>query len=555
MLSHLMIRNFTLVNELDLEFDNGMTVVTGETGAGKSIMLDALALTLGSRADNAMIAQDSDRAEIHATFDIRENTEAQSWLTARELASDDACILRRLISRDGRSRAFINGAPSTLSELSQLGELLADIHSQHEHQSLLKAETHRRLLDEFGNLGRQLAKVQDNYRLYRETELCLGKLRGDSGEGASRLQLLNYQATELEQLDVKPGETARLEAEQKRLANAENNMISCREVIQTCSEDSDSNVSSVLGRALDQLTAIDDPNLKPLIELLASSQIQVDEAMSDLRVISESYEADPSRLLDTETRLTSIYDMARKHRVDAEMLPSLLDDISAEISTLSGIDEQIESLEAELMQRQDACKAAADKLSQQRKKAATRLSTAVSAKLKDLGMPGTQFEIALKRKTDLHPNGAEDIEFLISTNPNQPPRALARIASGGELSRISLAIQVVTADTSRVPTLVFDEVDVGIGGAVAQVVGAQLRHLGGNAQIVCVTHLPQVAAQGHQHLLVAKSVAEEEVHTRVSLLNEPSRIEEVARMLGGIDMTEQTLAHAREMFTIGQSEG
>ena len=557
MLCHLTIQNYTLVNELDIEFANGMTVVTGETGTGKSIMLDALALTLGSRADNAMIAQGSSRAEIHATFDIANNQEALLWLEQRDLGNDHTCILRRVINRDGRSRAFINGVPGTLNDISSFGNLLVDIHSQHEHQSLLKTDTHRRLLDEFGSLTDSAASVLECYQQHRKTDEHLQKLLQETDQGSSRLQLLNYQLGELVELNPAEGESTLLEIEQKRLANIEDIKRYCQEVIQTCTEEEDINVSSVLSRAVDRLTSIDDVALQPVIELLNSSQIQVDEAITDLKSMTRHYEADPERLLEVENRLSTLYSIARKHRVSPEELPAMQESIQKEITTLSNVDTQITVLESELTTLKKLYLKAAGTLTKQRQAAAGALASAVTERLTQLGMTGAELSIQLNARPEesIHPNGHEDIEFLISTNPDQPHRPLARIASGGELSRISLAIQVVTANTSRVPTLVFDEVDAGISGAIAEVVGAQIRGLGDQAQIICVTHLPQVAAQGHHHLQVSKSLESGRTITRVIPLKEKSRIEEIARMLGGINVTGQSLAHAAEMYATAQVQG
>lgn len=546
MLRNLTIDNFTLVKNLDIEIAPGMSVVTGETGAGKSIMLDALSLTLGSRADTAMIALDAKRAEINATFDVTANEEAQRWLSERELSDDKVCILRRVLTRDGRSRGFINGVPSTLADMQELGSLLADIHSQHEHQSLLKADTHRRLLDEFSAHDALLTKVQRFYRDYVQKQDRLQALNGSGNEGTARLQLLQYQIEELAGHSL--GETLDLEQEQKRLANAESILSSCHEAIGLCRDTEGDNVSAMLLKAIDQLTAINDPALQGVMELLTSSQIQVEEAIDDLASIADSFTADPQRLSEVESRLSLIYELARKHRVAPTELPGLQTRIQKEIADLEHVDIEIDSLQRELLEIETHYQKAAESLSKSRQKSSAVLEQAVCAKLADLGMSGAAFNISLKpRKEPLHLQGLEDIEFLISTNPKQPVRPLARVASGGELSRISLAIQVVTAKTSRVPTLVFDEVDVGIGGAVAEVVGLLLRHLGESAQIICVTHLPQVAAQGHQHFNVTKD-AKREPMINIDDLTGTDRISEVARMLGGIEITDQSLAHAEQML-------
>jgi DNA repair protein RecN (Recombination protein N) len=555
MLRHLTILNVTLVRDLDLEFEPGMTVVTGETGAGKSIMLDALSLALGSRADSNMLAVDADRAEINATFELGHNQQARQWLRARELGEEEDCILRRVINRDGRSRAFINGVPSTLADVSELGSLLADIHSQHEHQSLLKPDTHRRLLDEFGSLTGLADEVASLYGRHREAATDLARLTGNAQEGTARLQLLSYQADELEALAVTAQGTSDLEAEQKRLTNAEDITTSLLAVIDSCSENEEVNVSDLLRQSVDRLAAIGDDALGPVIELLASSRIQVDEAIDDLQRLSSHYEADPARLREVESRLDSIYDIARKHRVRPEELPSQLNRISEEIEALAGIEDRVELLTAELTRHEQDYQKAAARLSSARRDSGTRLAAAVTARLGALGMSEARLTVEMSPRDGAapHPHGGESVEFRVTTNPRQPARALARVASGGELSRLSLAIQVVAADTSEVPTLVFDEVDVGIGGGIAEVVGAQLRELGRKAQIICVTHLPQVAAQGHHHLHVSKSTSADEANTQVRrLTDDDSRIEEISRMLGGLRPTKQSVAHARQMFVTGQ---
>lgn len=555
MLTHFTVQNIALVERLELAFDAGMSVITGETGAGKSIMLDALGLALGDRAESGLVSFDADKAEVHANFDLSGNEAARAWLEERELSvPDDECILRRVVTRDGRSRAFINGAPVTVTDLRSLGNMLIDIHSQHEHQSLLKKETHRRLLDEFGRLADTANAVKDLYDRWEETGQRLAKLTSDNEEQAARLQLLTYQAGELEALDAQEGEAQSLEAEQKLLANAESLLRSCGEALALCSEDEETNAASLLARAINLLRGSDIEALGDVVEALESSRIQVEEAAHDIARFADSVALDPERLQQVEARLSELYDMARKHRVEPDELPARFGRISEEIAELSGIDDQVEELEAGIKALEKEYYAIAETLGKQRRKAAKALTAQVTEQLGSLGMKGAVFEVALttRQPGTPHPQGMEDIEFLVSTNPGQSPRALNRIASGGELSRISLAIQVVTADTSRVPTLVFDEVDVGIGGAVAEVVGARLRQLGDKAQIVCVTHLPQVAAQGQHHYCVVKSSGKKRASTTINPLSSKERVEEIARMLGGIEITRQSLAHAEEMLAAGQ---
>lgn len=555
MLTHLTISDFALVQHLDLQFERGMTVVSGETGAGKSIMLDALALTLGDRADINLIASGKNRTEIHSTFDLAGIDSAVSWLSERELVDDDnIVILRRVITRDGRSRGFINGVPSRLSDMKTLGNLLIDIHSQHEHQSLLKKDTHRRLLDEYGNLKSDADSLKALFVTFKTCQAKLDLLTGNNQEQSARLQLLTYQAAELAQLDLQDGETGILELEQKQLANAETTVQHCQQALLLCNSDEEADVLVSLARAIGLISNIDDDRLQPIIDLLSSGLIQIEEATADLEHYVQTCEINPNRLLQVEKRLDAIYDIARKHRIDPSEILRLAISVNQELASIGNIEEDIDRLNIELDTLKTGFQKLATKLGKSRRKAALILEKEVSDKLNELGMAGAQFQISLLSfpAGEFTANGLEDIEFQISTNPGQKPGPLSKIASGGELSRISLAIEVVTANTSNVPTLVFDEVDVGIGGAIAEVVGRLLRELGKNAQIICVTHLAQVAAQGHQHLKVGKHNDESGTNTVIVSLSEKDKVEEIARMLGGIELTDQSLAHAEEMFISSQ---
>ena len=572
MLIYLKVQNFALVDQLELEFDSGMSVISGETGAGKSIILDALGLCLGDRADVGFIGAGADKAEIHATFELsprpakgkrkkaRENARAISWLQERDLLHDDAeCILRRVISKDGRSRGFINGAPSTVSDMKVLGEMLIDIHSQHEHQSLLKKDTHRRLLDEYGNLSNAALEVTHLYQDYHSTLTKLEQITSESEERAAQFQLLSYQVSELDELAIEADEHTALEREQKQLTGAESILNNCHAAVELCSgvnAGENNGIRDQLAHTIALLSRIDIPALQPVIELFTSGQIQLDEAITDLERFAETFEADPARLQIVEDRLSAIYETARKHRIQPSEIPDFHNRIATELEAISLSEEDIPTLTAALAKHTAAYAKKASSLSKSRTKAASKLETSVGKQLTKLGMTGARFAIDLRPVDKSVPSarGFEEIEFLISTNPGQSPRSLNKIASGGELSRISLAIQVVTADTSQVPTLIFDEVDVGIGGAVAEVVGSLLRELGQKAQIICVTHLPQVASQSHHHYLVAKSGSKKKVTTDITALDETARIEEIARMLGGIDRTKQSIAHAKEMFELAQTE-
>jgi DNA repair protein RecN (Recombination protein N) len=534
-----------------------MSVITGETGAGKSIMLDALGLTLGDRADSGVVRPGADKADILATFDLADIPEASAWLAERDLDIDGPCILRRVITSEGRSRGYINGTPCPLGDLKSLGELLIDIHSQHEHQSLLKTDTHRRLLDEYAGATDLARQVQLAAQRWRQTRQELERLSNSGDEQRARHQLLSYQLEELENLGLGENELEQLEQEHKNLTNAETLLGICRQVVEQCSESDSGNVLNALTASLNRLSSVNHSAgaLGEASSLLTSAQIQVEEAVGELNRFLDNFDADPARLQYLEERLDAIYTLARKHRIQptevGEMQQKLLD----EIETLNANDESIERLGEELASYARHYQEKARELSDLRHQAASSLASAVEQEIQRLGMPGGRFTIELKANSgdELQPNGLEQVELLVSANPGQPLKALAKVASGGELSRISLAIQVITAQTSRVPTLVFDEVDVGIGGPTAEIVGQLLRRLGERGQVLTVTHLPQVAAQGHQHLFVHKVRDEKATHTAVAKLSKNERIEEVARMLGGIDLTKESLAHAKKMVVTAKA--
>lgn len=557
MLVHLSIHNYAIVEHLDLELARGMSVITGETGAGKSIMLDALGLALGDRTDNGVVRPGADKADILATFDLVDIPEAAAWLAERDLNIDGPCIMRRVITAEGRSRGYINGTPCTLGDLKALGELLIDIHSQHEHQSLLKADTHRRLVDEYAGAVDLARQVQLASQRWKQTRLELERLSNSGDEQRARQQLLSYQLEELDNLGLGENELEHIEQEHKNLTNAEALFGICRQVIDQCSENDSGNVLSALTGSLNRLGAVADAPkaLNESVNLLASAQIQIEEAVGELNRFLDNFDADPARLQALEERLDTIYTLARKHRVHPTDLPQLQQRLLEELEGLNASDESLEQLADELAAYAKHYKEKAGALSALRNKAAVELAQAVEQEIQRLGMPGGRFQIVLQPLDgqELSPYGLEQIELLVSANPGQPLKALAKVASGGELSRISLAIQVITAQTSRIPTLVFDEVDVGIGGPTAEIVGQLLRRLGDRGQVLTVTHLPQVAAQGHHHLFVHKVRNSDTTHTAVSHLGKRERVEEVARMLGGIDLTKESLAHARKMVVTSKS--
>jgi DNA repair protein RecN (Recombination protein N) len=546
MLTHISISNYTIVSALELEFAKGMTVITGETGAGKSIMLDALGLCLGDRADPKAVRPGCDRAEVIASFDIGDIPAASHWLETHDLLTGRECILRRLVTTEGRSRAYINGSASTLQDCAELGDLLIDIHSQHAHQSLLRKETQRQLLDTYAKsqtTARQLEETASDWlRARRELDL----LTGARDEQTARAQLLAYQVEELDELALQDGELEVLEAELRTLENADQILHSAHRALDLCEEhESGSREAHKL---------LDDDNHNPATtanarELLDSAAIQLGEAKTEIQQYIDTVVINPERLVEVQRRLERIYDVARKHRVKPEAVQEVHSALHEELESLSGSGLRIEELGETLTTLAISYASDAAKLGKARRKAAKTLEKKISVQLASLAMTQCQFEIALtpRESDNPHPQGLEEIEFMISTNPGAPTQALGKIASGGELSRISLAIQVVTASTDTIPSMVFDEVDVGIGGAVAEVVGRLLRELAGNAQVLCVTHLAQVAAQGNQHLQVTKTSDKNAAHTTLSRLAEEEKIQEIARMLGGIKITKQSLAHAREM--------
>ncbi|GGK65139.1 DNA repair protein RecN [Amphritea balenae] len=551
MLTQLNIRNYAIVEQLDLELNKGMTVVSGETGAGKSIMLDALGLALGDRADMGSVRRGAERAEIIASFDINNIPAAKKWLKLQDMDDED-CILRRVITNEGRSRSYINGSPCPINKVRELGEYLIEIHGQHEHQRLLKKDHHRYLLDAYSGKGDLANKTRQMFRNWNSLSTRLHKLTEQSEEQAAQVQLLRYQAEELEQIGLSEGEFEALVEEQNTLANAGEILQSGQQILQITSDSESGNCLSLLNQCQHLLSNMKgtSPSITQTIEMLNSAHIQIEEAAQEISHYMDRVELNPERQIIVEERLSTIFDLARKNRVPPEQLTAFQQQIQQELDGLSLSDQALEELQQETELAKQAFIASAEKLSKTRQKAAKTLGSEVNKQLHSLGMTAAKIEVALTAypEQQLSAHGLEEVEFLISTNTGQPARPLNKIASGGELSRISLAIQVITAQSSSTPSLIFDEVDVGIGGAIAEVVGRLLRQLGEHSQVMVVTHQPQVAAQGHQHLFVSKQSDKNKTHTRIDQLNIDQRVGEVARMLGGIDVTETSLDHAREML-------
>ena len=582
MLAQLTINDFTIVDHLDLELYKGMTVITGETGAGKSIMLDAIGLALGDRADSKCVRMGAKRADICVQFDIGKYPIAQKWLQEHDLDDDKQCILRRVITKEGRSRGYINHQSVPLQTLRQLGGLLIDIHNQHQHQSLLKKETPRRLLDNFAQHQDLATQVKHAYKTWHRTQQQLLKRQNQSDELQAKKQLLTYQLDELDALNLEKGEIERLEMQQSQLSQGESLLTAAHQALELTSQESgtESNAQQMINQAIQQLTLVEnqilpstktsqssneeeleeEPNdtlsspLNDGLQLLKDALVYIEESSQALHRFIEDSPINPEKLLEVENRLTAIYDCARKHRIKPLELVEFTESLRLELESMDSPEHNIEELSHLLETYEAEYLSLALQLSKQRKEAAETLSTAIVDELKDLGMPNCQFFVAVKPFEGNHftSHGIEDIEFLACTNPGQPAQSIQKIASGGELSRISLAIQVITAQTSQIPTMIFDEVDVGIGGATAEKVGQLLKKLGAKGQIICVTHQPQVAAHGDQHLKVEKS-NQHPIKTSINYLKAKTKKEEVARMLGGIVITKHTLSHAAEMLSTAKA--
>ncbi|MEH6549433.1 MAG: DNA repair protein RecN [Pseudomonadales bacterium] len=549
MLSHITIHNYAIAQHVDMELAEGMTAITGETGAGKSITLDALGLALGDRANPAAVGPDGNKAEINAGFDIGNNSAALNWLKQRELEQEQDCLLRRVISKDGKSRAFINGRPCTLQDLRELGSRLIDIHGQHQHQSLQNRATQQHILDAFSGSLPLAEDVDVAYQQWQQTKKLLSGLLDSSADDSARAEFLKFQIEELELLGLMEGELGTLEQEQRVLANAEGILSASQQALLLCEDEK--GIASQLARAKQILSALPERSeaLNEALAMLDSALIQADEAASAIHQHLDNFDCDPARLEQVEARLSAVYDIARKHRIDATDVDALLAKLQQELDLLDCSDERIHALELQATQQLEALTSQSQQLSAKRKKGATRLQKEVTQQLKSLRMENCNVIFGLSPLEQPGACGLEQIDLLVSTNPGQPPQALSKVASGGELSRIGLAIQVVIARHNAIPTLIFDEVDSGIGGAVAEVVGRLLRELGQENQILCVTHLAQVASQAHHHFVVSKGTGKRTSNTELKLLDANQRVEEIARMLGGLDITENTRAHASEMLS------
>lgn len=551
MLSYLQVRDLAIVSHLELECQSGMTALTGETGAGKSILIEALGLVLGDKADAGLIRAGRERAEILAEIDLDHAPDARDWLIEQGLDDDGACVVRRLIVREGRSRAFINSRSATGAQLRDLGERLVDIHGQHAHQSLLRANAQRDLLDAYGGHGDRVTAVATAFRDFRDLDQRLQALEAASADRAARLDLLRFQVDELSALGLSVEAIESLDHEQRRLSHLGRLQETVGRVLLLLSEGEPAIEDQLRGatREIEELAGID-PALAESRDLLETAAIHAGEAVAGLRRYLDGLDLDPAALHEVEIRLGQVHDLARKYRIKPIELPELLEQRRAELEALEQSDVTLGDLREHRERVWRNFLAAAAQLTSARQTAAERLSTTVTRSMQQLGMNGGQFslQIAPLPEERASANGLERVEMLVSANPGQPLQPLAKVASGGELSRISLAIQVATAECGRVPTLVFDEVDVGIGGGVAEIVGRLLRQLGESRQVLCVTHLPQVAAQAHNQLRVRKETIDGQTFTRIESLDDRARVDEIARMLGGTEITARTRDHASEML-------
>ncbi|MFP4076597.1 MAG: DNA repair protein RecN [Halochromatium sp.] len=557
MLTLITVQDLVIVSRLELELGAGMTALTGETGAGKSILIDALGLALGDKADASLIRSGRERAEISVDVALADHPPARAWLAEQALDDGDECLIRRVLVRRGRARAYINGRAVSSAQLRALGELLVDIHGQHAHQSLLRPAAQRALLDGYAAHPSLTSAVAEHYRHYRALDQRWKTLTVARAEREERLELLRFQLDELDALELGEHELDALDAEQRRLANQGQLQATAAALVELLYEGEQS-LRDHLGRAsadLGGLSAID-PRLGETRELIDGATVQIEEAAANLRHYLDGLEMDPTRLGVVEQRIGRIHDLARKYRVAPEQLRAFATERRDELVRLEQADQSLEALAGEREQARAALLERAEALSVSRRKAARQLSETVTTTMQELGMGGGRFQVAVDpgAAETIGSQGLDRVAFLVSANPGQPLQPLAKVASGGELSRISLAIQVATAEVGGVPTLVFDEVDVGIGGGVAEIVGRLLRRLGENRQVLCVTHLAQVAAQAHQHLRVQKSARQDETFTQIDPLAAEQRIDEVARMLGGTEITATTRAHAAEMLRLGARE-
>ncbi|WP_199609208.1 DNA repair protein RecN [Flocculibacter collagenilyticus] len=567
MLNFLNVRNFAIVESLEVDWSAGMTTITGETGAGKSIAIDALALCLGDRAEASMVRQGADKAEVCAIFDITQLTVAKTWLKEHELCAEPdsnssaesntthECIIRRVISKEGRSKGYINGSPVPVSQLKQLGQLLVSIHGQHAHQLLLKSDHQRNLLDEYAAHTPLLNSTAHAYSHWQQlkkerSQLLEAKLQDDA-----KRQLLEYQVSELNEFDLQPNEYEEIEQQHKKLSGGQEILDECLLSLNTIYDNDQQSAHNLIDTAAQQLAKLSDldNDLKPIADLLFEASVQVEEAARELRHFSDNIELDPSLLQDVEERMAAAVSLARKHNIPPQQLPEYHAQLAEQLASINGNADRLNELDEQIESAHQAYLVQCQQLSESRQHYAQKLNKLISKSMQQLSMPNGKFEMVITQLDQEKGQraGLDVVDFNVTTNPGQPLQPLGKVASGGELSRISLAIQVIIAAKVTTPTLIFDEVDVGVSGPTAASVGKLLRLLGESTQVVCITHLPQVASQGHQQLFVRKDVKNNHTHTAMTPLSQTERITEIARLLGGETISETSLANAEELLAVG----
>ena len=547
MLTSLSINNYLTIEHIELEFTHGMTAITGETGAGKSILLDALKLSMGGRVSQEAIDKKNERVEIRSSFDITKRPDIIEWLKKRDLDHESGCILRRIITPDGRSRSYINGTLSILSDLRDIGDLLVQIHGQHAYQSLLKSESQRTLLDNYAGCHEQLQKTEKLWHACVQCKTAIKNFYETDSSQSARIQLLQYQLEELEKIALQQNTLKLLENEHSQLAGAEENRRTCQDLLGILSDNNGQDIIQQINSCLRKTT--DEQLFDEAQPMLECAKIQIEETIAALHQIEDSIEVEPDRLTNIESLLSCISDLARKHHIQPYELYDHQSTLQKELDDLTGNQQNISDLEYQLEQLTQSLTEAATKLSIRRKSAAENISTTITGLLKQLDMKTTKFHVEVSDLSSIESHGMDKITFQIQNSNDDSPANINKIASGGELSRIGLAIQIVTAKNTYIKSLVFDEIDVGIGGATAEIVGRLLRQLGDNHQVLCVTHQAQVASLAHHHLSVVKQKKDcGNIRNQVKSLNEHSREKEVARMIAGVEITGKALAHAKEMI-------
>lgn len=554
MLIDLYVKNFAIIEELQLDFSPNLTVISGETGAGKSLTVDALSIVLGGKADASMIYQGRNQGEVIATFDISRIPRAKAWLTDNAIGFDEElCILRRVINSNGRSRGFINGRAMPLQALKNLGERLVDIHGQHAHQSLTRANAQRHLVDQYAGCLDEVNELATFTRDLQDREQKLNDLKNRDESTQDRINFLKFQLAEFNSIAPQEGEWETINTRFDQLNNFEMRISAIEEAIQYLNHD-EYGITRQLGQLAQSLQSLEnfDPSIKDISEMVNNALILCSESENELtgKLDHESFDMEELRQIDS--RMQALNSLARKHRIAPENLLQKQQELEQELKSQDVSEEEIAELEAKIAVMRIEWQKMADEISRQRQEAIEELDLKITESMQGLAMEGGQFAIHLQPNIPYHPYGNEAVEFMVSANPGQPLQPLGKVASGGELARISLAISVILSMRSSLPTLIFDEVDTGVGGAVAEMIGRYLQELSVGRQVFCVTHLPQVASFGHHHFVVAKTKGENSTTTAIRSLNEKGRIQEIARMLGGVKLTEATFEHAKEMLEHNQ---